>query len=91
MYEINCLFDRLTGMRQFDPDWIIRLHSSLTPEEQSRAFAIPPMQAYTPAHTPTPILAEYMQGALELHNASPETRPLLSLRKQSRTDAHRGE
>lgn len=88
MYEINCLFDRLTALRQFDPDWIIRLHSSLTPEEQSRAFAIPPMQAYTPAQTPTPTLAEYMQDTL--HSATSSTGPLHS-RTEYEMDVCRGD
>lgn len=42
MGEINQLFGMLSPRKEFDVNWLIRLHSSLTPEEQKRAFSIPP-------------------------------------------------
>lgn len=47
IYEINKLFDRLCGIGRLDPEWLIRLHSSMTPEEQARAFSIPPTVSRT--------------------------------------------
>lgn len=42
MGEINQLYGLLAPRKEFDVHWLIRLHSSLTPEEQKRAFSIPP-------------------------------------------------
>ena len=71
MYEINALFYRLINRREFDQEWIIRLHSSLTPEEQSRAFALPPFRERTSAAITKPTLADYIDVDSTIQEASP--------------------
>lgn len=63
LYEINRLFDRLAENGQFSQEWIIRLHSSLTPEEQSRAFLNPPSYPSLPNQNPRRVtIADLVEG-----------------------------
>eukprot|EP00210_Caulerpa_lentillifera_P007174 g6864.t1 len=70
LHEINRIYDRLVDSGRFDREWIIRLHSSLTPEEQSRAFLTPPLRSIANVRKTTRIsIADLIdQERLENHS-----------------------